>query len=191
MAVEGMEQATVTPMFERAADRSDRQWFVLHTRSRQEKALSADLAAMRVLHFLPTVQTVRYHGKRKAAVELPLFPSYLFLLGTLDDAYAADRTKRLARIIRVADQDRIARELQSLHLVLEKGAGLEPHPYLAKGVWVEVTAGPFRGVQGQVERYNSPGRLVLQIESLGQATSLEIDRDLLQPIGDRQCALAT
>lgn len=189
MDAQGIEQTASGLPFELGVSDADAQWYVLHTRSRQEKALAADLDAMRILHFLPTVETVRYHGKRKVAVELPLFPSYLFLFGSLDQVYAADRTKRLARIITVADQSQIARELQSLHMVLAKGAGLEPHPYLPKGVWVEVTAGPFRGVQGQVESYTHTGRLLLQIEALGQATSLEIDRGLLQPI-ERQCALA-
>src|SRR5918999_4935441 len=82
---------------------SQASWHVLHTMSRQEKSLSRDLAAVNVPHYLPLVRQVRYYGKRKAVVEEPLFPGYVFLLGSLDDAYVADRTKRVANIIRVTD----------------------------------------------------------------------------------------
>src|SRR4051812_29215303 len=71
------------------------QWHVLHTKSRQEKILCADLQAMNIAHYLPLVKCVRYYGKRKANIEMPLFPGYVFLMGSLDEAYQADRTKRI------------------------------------------------------------------------------------------------
>ena len=126
-------------------------WHVLHTRSRQEKALAADLLAMDVPCFLPIIRAVRYYGRRKAQVELPLFPSYVFLRGEIDDAYRADRTKRVANIIRVANQDQLQQELLSIHRALNEDAALDPHPYLRKGVRVEVRSGPLKGIRGVVE----------------------------------------
>src|SRR5439155_10333768 len=79
-------------------------WYVLHTKSRQEKILADELAARRVEHYLPLIKRPRFYGKRKAVVEEPLFPGYVFLFGDLDHAYVADRTKRVANIITVADQ---------------------------------------------------------------------------------------
>jgi hypothetical protein len=74
-------------------------WHVLHTRSRQEKALAEDLTGMGIACFLPLVRQIRFHGGRKAVVELPLFPSYLFLRGAAEDAYRAGRTRRVAQIL--------------------------------------------------------------------------------------------
>lgn len=160
----------------------DARWFVLHTRSRQEKALAADLEARGIAHYLPLVRSVRYYGRRKATVSVPLFPSYLFLRGEVEEAYAADRTRRLARVIPVNDQGRMEEELRNIHAVLNQGAALAPYPYLQKGVWVEVRSGPFRGVRGVIEDRTRADRLVLQVAVLGQATSLEIDGALLEPI---------
>lgn len=157
-------------------------WFVLHTKSRQEKAIADTLAAMRIPHFLPLVRQPRYHGKRKAIVEMPLFPSYVFLRGQKEQAFAADRTKRIARIIPVIDQAGIDRELRNLHLALSGNADLDPYPFLKDGTWVEVRAGPFRGLQGVIDRHLKENRLVLQVNILGRATSLEIDASLLDPI---------
>ncbi len=159
-------------------------WHVLHTRSRQEKALAESLSAMGIAAFLPLVDVTRTYGRRKASVELPLFPGYLFLKGQLEDAYAADRTKRVAHIIPVVNQAKLTWELRNLWMALHTKVALDPYPYLRQGVRVEVRSGPLMGVQGVVESRLKRDRLLLQIDVLGQATSLEIDGALLEVIGE-------
>ena len=161
---------------------SDKRWFVLHTRSRQEKSLAADLDAMGIECYLPLTRAVRYYGRRKARVDLPLFPSYIFLWGDIEQAYAADRTRRVARLISVADQKRFARELASIRLALEGGAHLDMYPGLRVGSWVQVRSGPFKGVRGIVENMIQGSRIWLGVQTLGQGASLEIEGDLLEPI---------
>ncbi len=157
-------------------------WHVLHTSSRQEKILSDTLSAMDVSHFLPLSKETRYYGKRKATVEMPLFPSYLFLFGTLDEVYQADRTRRVARIIQVPDQRQLDRELRNLHLALSNNAVLDRYPLLKPGVRVEVTHGPFRGLQGVIEDRSKADRLYLKVQMLGTAARMQIDAALLDPI---------
>ena len=157
-------------------------WFVIHAKSRQEKALSQTLNTMGITHFLPLVTKIRYNGKRKFTAEVPLFPSYLFLRGELDDAYFADRTKRISRIICANDQEQIHNELRSIYLATTEKALLEPYPYLENGIRVEVRSGPFKGIQGVVESRIKANRLIMQIETLGQATSIEIDASLLDTL---------
>ena len=159
-------------------------WRVLHTKSRQEKALAETLGAMGVNYFLPVACQARYYGRRKVQVELPLFPCYLFLHGTREQAFAADRTKRVARVIEVADQQRLTQELAQIRRVLEGGGNLEPFSFLRRGVRVEVKGGPWRGLRGIIEDRARRNRLILQVDVLGQATSLEIDGTLLEPIDD-------
>jgi transcription antitermination factor NusG len=164
------------------AEQEQKKWHVLHVRSRQEKALSDDLAAMRIAHYLPLVSRMKHHGSRRVTVEMPLFPGYLFLRGTLEEAYGADRTKRVAHILYVSDQKQMEWELRNLRLALSKEAALDPYPYFKKGVRVEVRSGPFRGLQGVIEDRLKTDRLVLCVEMLGRAASLEIDGALLEPL---------
>jgi transcription antitermination factor NusG len=163
------------------ADREKR-WHVLHTKSRQEKALGLALQAMGIHHYLPLSRRVRFYGHRKAVVEEPVFPSYVFLWGTLDEAYSADRTRRVARLIPVVDQSQIEWELANIRLALARGAHLTPHPYLARGTRVEVRCGPLKGLQGYVTGSKNEDQLVLQVDAFGRGASLEIDRSLLEPI---------
>jgi len=153
-------------------------WFILHTRSRNEKALAADLRRMEIPHFLPLIRQERVYSGRRTTVTVPMFPGYLFLHGTLDDAYAGDRTRRVARIVQVNDQARLDWELRNLALALEHHAPLDPYPFLKQGTRVEVKSGPFRGLQGMIEG-RSGERLILEVEMLGQAVMLELHGALL------------
>jgi transcription termination/antitermination protein NusG len=155
-------------------------WHVLHTRSRQEKVVASDLDAMGIAHFLPLVKQVRYHGRRKVRVSEPLFPGYVFLRGSLEDVYRIDRTRRVATIIRVRDQQKLRWELRNIHLALLKDVPLDPFPYLKEGVRVVVRAGPLEGVEGLIRHRWASDRLILQVDLLGRAVSLEIDGSLLE-----------
>jgi transcription antitermination factor NusG len=160
----------------------DARWHVLHTRARQEKAVARALTAAAIEHYLPLVKHIRYRGRRKRLVQEPLFASYLFLRGPNEAAYFAVSTKRIANVIKVADQQRFVGELEQIRRALHNGADLGPSRYLEVGRRVRVTAGPFRDIEGMIEDRARPDRLVLQIAALGRATSLEIDAGLLEPV---------
>ncbi len=155
-------------------------WWVLHTRPRQEKALAQDLSDRGLEHFLPLQQTVRYYGKRKFRVELPLFSGYLFLRGSLEQAIQADRTGRVASVIKVKDQVLLDKELAAIRLALDRGAVLTVSGTIEAGDHVEVTAGPFKGLRGIVERLGTHDRLLLGVHLINRAAVLEIDHGLLQ-----------
>ncbi|HYO07785.1 MAG TPA: transcription termination/antitermination NusG family protein [Tepidisphaeraceae bacterium] len=157
-------------------------WFVLRTKSRQEKVLSNELRSRGIANFLPLLSCTKYYGGRKAQVELPVFPGYLFLRGPLEDLYEADRTRRVAQIIKVTDQVRLDRELRNIHMALRGNATLDAYHYLREGVRVEVRDGPFRGLQGVIEHGGRRDRLILQVDILGRAVSLEIEASLLDVI---------
>jgi transcription termination/antitermination protein NusG len=174
-------RVTVDPSVLRAEGAA--RWHVLHVRSRQEKALCGDLAIRGIRYYLPLVRQARFYGHRKADVQLPLFSGYVFLLGTVEQAYNADRTGRVAKIIPVFNQEKMDWELANLQLAMHRQPTLTPYPFLRAGVQVEVRSGPFRGVQGIVEGRAKECRLILQVTTLGKAVSLEIDASLVDPVG--------
>ncbi|MBI1335746.1 MAG: hypothetical protein GC164_02155 [Phycisphaera sp.] len=160
------------------------QWFVLHTKARQEKALASNLASRGVEYFLPLVKHVTIQSRKRVETMLPLFPGYLFMNGSLEQAYDADRTRRVAQIIRVTDQQRIESELESLRIALEVEDTLMPCDRLRCGMWVEVRTGPFEGVRGLIERIERRTRLVLHVEGMPKAACLEIDGSMVEVIDE-------
>lgn len=163
---------------------AEARWHVLHTRPRQEKALAAALTGMGVSCFLPLRRHVRRRESRRIESELPLFPSYVFLWGTRDETFRADRTRRVACIIPVHDQETLEWELRNLHLALRVSAPLDPYEALRTGLRARIVAGPFQGLQGVIADRVRRDRLVLQVRMLGTATSLEVDAGLVQLIDE-------
>jgi len=158
------------------------QWWVVHTKSRNEKALAHDLMGRGISYFLPMIWKVRRKSRRTMRSLLPLFGGYLFFCGSENDRVEILRTDRVANLIEVKDQQKLIRELQQIEQALRSGVPVTPHKYLKEGQKCRVVAGPLMGLQGVISRTAGATRLVLQVDMLGQAASVEIDVDMIEPV---------
>jgi len=157
-------------------------WWVAHTRSRNEKALAHDLMAKNISYFLPMTWKVRRQTHRTIKSLLPLFTGYLFFCGDEPARVELLKTNRVANLLEVKDQEAFLRELVGFEQALRAGAPLVPHKYIETGQWCRVIAGPLLGLEGIVVQTRGDTRLVLQIDMLGQAASVEIDLDMIEPV---------
>ncbi len=157
-------------------------WRVLRTKPRQEKAVVDLLDAAGHTHYLPLVRRVRHYGHRRRETQAPLFPSYVFVRSGLEAAYFAVSSRRVIQIVEVTDQARLDRELAQIRRALEIGAGLDPYPYLKEGRRARVRSGPFAGIEGVIESKGRDDRLILKVEALAQAVSLEIDAGVVESV---------
>jgi len=140
-------------------------WWVAHTKARNEKALAWDLLRHGIGYFLPMRCRVFFSGGRKRRGMAPLFTSYVFFCGDLEDRYTAMTTK-----------------LTAIESALAGDAELEPYPGPAIGRRCRIVGGPFDGLEGVVVERARRARLVLQVGLLGQGAAMEIEADLLEPI---------
>jgi transcription antitermination factor NusG len=92
------------------------------------------------------------------------------------------RTDRVANLIEVKDQELLVRELVQLEQALKAGAPLTPHKYIKTGQKCRVIAGPLLGLEGIVVTTRGTMRLLLQVDMLGQAASVEIDIDMIEVV---------
>jgi transcription antitermination factor NusG len=158
------------------------QWWVAHTKSRNEKALAHDLIGRKVSYFLPMTWKVRHTRGRRIKSLLPLFSGYLFFCGNEQQRVEVLKTNRVASLLEVKDQQLLVNELSAIEKALRTGAALQRHKYIRTGQHCRVTAGPLRDIEGVVEQSGTGARLILKVEMLGQAASVEIDSDLIEII---------
>lgn len=156
------------------------QWWVVHTKSRNEKALAHDLVGRNICYFLPMSWKVRQRSRRTFRSLLPLFGGYLFFCGDESQRIELLQTNRVANLINVKDQQNLIDELVQIEQALRAGAPLTPHKYVKAGQRCRVIAGPLIGLEGVVVRAKGVMRLVLQVDILGQAASVEIDLDMIE-----------
>ena len=158
------------------------EWWVVHTKSRNEKALAHDLIRRQISYFLPMSWKVRRKSRRTIRSLLPLFSGYLFFCGSENDRTEVLRTDRVANLIKVKNQEQLLNELLQIQQALGAGAPLVPHKYVKTGQKCKVIAGPLLGLEGVVATTRGLTRLVLQVDMLGQAASVEIDIDTIEVV---------
>lgn len=157
-------------------------WWVAHTKARNEKSLAWQLVTGKVPYFLPMHWKVSRSRGRTTRSLLPLFPGYLFFCGNEDQRFEVLKTNRTANILPVEDQEMLIRELLPIETVLKLGKTVLPHDYIQIGQKCRVVAGPLTGTTGMVVQTPKETRLVLQVDMLGQAASVEIDLDMVEKI---------
>jgi len=157
-------------------------WWVAHTKSRNEKALAWQLQRKEINYFLPMSWKVYRQKGRTIRSLLPLFTGYLFFCGNEEQRLEVLRTNRVANLILVKDQAQLVSDLLPIERLIAEGAPLKPHKYIAAGQRCRVIAGALAGTEGIVARDSNQLRLILQVDMLGQATSVEIDTDMIEEI---------
>jgi transcriptional antiterminator RfaH len=156
-------------------------WWVLHTKPRQEKSLARWLHATGISYYLPTLTRRCRVRNRVLTSHQPLFTGYVFAHADRDHRVSAMSTNRVVRCLPVADQEGLWNDLKQVHLLLSSGLPVTPEPRLRPGTPVEVVSGPLRGVTGIVLRLASGNRLVVRVNFIQQGASVLIDDFALQP----------
>jgi transcriptional antiterminator NusG len=162
------------------------QWWVAHTKSRNEKALANDLVCKGVNYFLPMSWKVRKIRGRTIRSLLPIFGGYLFFCGKDRERLDVLKTNRVANLIEVKDQNRLIEELSQIDKAISAGANLSQHEYIKAGQRIRVIGGALAGLSGIVVKTKNAMRLVLAIDMLGQAASVEIGTDMIEPIEENE-----
>ena len=163
-------------------DAAERRWWVLHTKARQEKALSRELYARQTPFFLPVVSRRTNRGKRATLSYVPLFLGYVFIHGTETERVDTLKTNRVSRIIDVPDPDCLVDDLQRLHRLILADAPLTVESRLTAGDQVRVRSGVFQGIEGRVLERRGKTRLLVAIDFLQRGASVELDDCILEPI---------
>ncbi len=161
----------------------DRQWHVLYTKARQEKALARELLKYRVPFYLPLIPKETISRGRQIASHIPLFMGYVFLLADGDERLQAMQTNRISRVLDEDDSESLVHDLRQIRHLIASGAPLTVESRLVPGDRVRVKHGPFAGLEGTVLQRRGKTRLLVAVNFLQQGASVEVEDFYLEPIG--------
>jgi len=159
-------------------------WFAIWTRSRHEQVVRDQLEQKHIDAFLPTITRWSRWKDRKKKIDWPLFPGYCFARFDPDDALPVLKCSGVVNIVgfegKPAPIPEI--ELESIRVLVGSDLQYDPCPMIHEGMMVEVTHGALRGVIGRLMRKDSSrARLVLSVDLIGQAVSVEVDAADVKP----------
>ncbi len=162
-------------------DKFVRSWYVLHTKSRFENVVNEGLAKKSIDVFLPKIKVRSKRRDRKAMIQVPLFPGYMFVKTDLNPYEHIEIVKTVGAVRIIGNKDgplAVPQEsIESLQIMLASNNDVTTGKDLRKGDRVMVVDGPFAGVTGIFIRYKGKERVVVYIEALGQFASVEVRED--------------
>ena len=152
-------------------------WFAIWTKSRHEQVVRTQLEQRSIEAFLPTVTKWSHWKDRKKKIDWPLFPGYCF--ARFDPRFRLNVLKcgGVVNIVSIDGEPALIPdyEIQAIRQLIESDLAYDPCPLIREGMMVEVTHGPLKGVVGRLARKNDKARLVLSVDLIGQAVSVEVD----------------
>lgn len=172
-----MTGSTVSPLHGPFPEAATPRWFAVWTRSRHERTVFDQLAEREIEAFLPTVPRWSRWKDRRKQIDWPLFPGYCFVRIAVDERLAVLKCAGVVSMVSFDGEPAPIpdEEIEAIRTLIASTLPYDPCPMLKHGQRVEVTHGPLRGVVGRLQRKGSQARLVLSVDLIGQAVSVQVD----------------
>jgi transcription termination/antitermination protein NusG len=152
-------------------------WYAIWTRSRHEQMVREQLEQRGYQAFLPTIPRWSRWKDRKKKIDWPLFPGYCFARFDTHERLPILKCSGVVSIVSfdgdIAPIPDI--EIDGIRRLVESDLQYDPCPLIREGTMVEVVHGPLRGVVGRLLRKGAHARLMLAVDLIGQAVSVEVD----------------
>ena len=161
---------------------AERQWWVLHTKPRQEKAIARELSSGKLPFYLPLVAKTTIIRRRRVTSQIPLFPSYMFLFGSEQDRVKSLTTNRIVQALPVHEPEQLEHDLRQIRRLIGANVPMTTESKLSAGCRVRVRMGPLAGIEGRVISRRDATRLLVAVNFLQKGASVEVDDFMLEPI---------
>jgi transcription elongation factor/antiterminator RfaH len=165
-----------------------RNWYALHTRSRFENVVLDGLIRKEVEVFLPKITVRSKRVDRKKMIQIPLFPGYLFVKTSLNPYEHLEIVKTIGAVKLVGNlQGPVpisGESIESLKIMIQSSQEILTGSRFKQGDRVMVVSGPFAGVMGMFVRYRGKGRVIVNIEALGQYAAVDVSEEDIEVIRD-------
>jgi transcription antitermination factor NusG len=161
-------------------------WYALYTRPNYEKSVAAEMEEKGLKSYLPLCTVLRQWSDRKKKVAQPLFSCYVFVHVTTKQFIYALQTRGVISMVAFNGSPAPIRdaEIDMIRKVLEKTGSFETAPYVVIGQLVEVIAGPFAGFRGYLLERHGKRKMLVGIEYIRQAISIEVNDYAVRPVPD-------
>ena len=149
-------------------------WYVIYTKSRNEKKVAELLQKNGVESFCPLVKLKKNWSDRKKIVETPLFNSYVFVNVSEKDRNVVFNVPGVIRYLFWLKKPAIVKdsEIESLKAVLNDTMDSFSIENYQIGDTVKISEGVFKGLDGVIEK-QSNNKLHVILENVGIKITLQ------------------
>jgi transcription antitermination factor NusG len=165
-------------------NRYDQRWCAIQVVPRHEMMVSTILRSKGYEEFLPMYRVKRQWSDRRKVIETPMFTGYVFCRLNSGISWAIVTTPGVIRIVGTRKEVSVIEdhEIESIQAVLKSGMKVEPCAFAKVGDRVRISSGPLTGVEGIVTGYKNQQRLILSVNLIQSAISVEVDGYNMVPV---------
>ncbi len=154
----------------------DLKWYAIYTKSRFEKKIHKALQKSGFQTFLPLIKEKRVWSDRIKTVEVPLFPSDVFINAAKVQFPQIYLFPGFVRFISFEGKpcEIKEKEIHLIEKIITHGFPVQQTACCQVGDLVRIIRGPLKGWEGRVESKKGNSRIVFHFEGLQQAISVEV-----------------
>jgi len=162
---------------------ADSPWWLLYTKSRQEKRIMRLLRLAEVGFYAPMIpQRYRSPAGRLRESYVPLFAAYIFLRGGDEERYHAICTGGITKASPIHEVDQLLADLRQIRGLIEMGVPLSAESRIEPGQPIRVRNGAFKGYEGVVIRRENETRLLVSVRFMEQGVSVKLEDCQVEPV---------
>lgn len=163
-------------------------WYVIHTKPRQEQRAMINLELQGYECFLPMLAAEKLQQGKLVLVDEPLFPRYLFI--RLDEGEGGRSwgpirsTRGVNRLVTFGNEPaRIDETLVARIRAMSCATHAEPQRLFTPGERLQITAGPFAGVEAIYQMSDGESRAMVLIELMSKPVKMSVEPVHLRKVG--------
>jgi len=159
-----------------------KKWIAVYTKSRHEQIVINELSKKDIESYCPMFKERRQWSDRKKWVQFPLFRSYVFARIHLKENIFVLQTIGVNKIVKFQNKISIIPDqvINDIKNIVDGGYKIQQVDYFIKGDEVSVVSGPLKGVNGIIQDLKGDRKLIMKVEAIRQAFSIEISPEKLK-----------
>lgn len=152
-------------------ERSYRNWYVAYTAPRAEKRVAQRLEAVGIEYFLPLREDFRQWSDRFKKIQVPAFPSYIFVHVDNNEYFDAINQDGMVKYVQFGGISAIVNEntMISIRKIVEINSIPELCDNLPSlGSIYKIPSGPLKGFEGKVIRLKGKTHFFFELKEWGK-----------------------
>ncbi|MBB5440786.1 transcription antitermination factor NusG [Pedobacter sp. AK017] len=160
---------------------NEKKWHVIYTMPQSERKVKAAIDAIGIETFLPLQSIIKQWSDRKKKMQVPLFPSYIFVKAEANMLGMLLSIKGVVRFVSIQKKTVVIREKEVLAFkqILTRCEGISTEDFFTQGMKVLISVGQFSGLEGIILQKNGKKRLLIKINVLNRAFSVNITNQMV------------
>jgi transcription antitermination factor NusG len=154
-------------------------WFALYVKPQHEFKAKGELDQLSIQNYLPIVTKLKQWNDRKKKIDEPLLKGYIFIFADEKERLSSLENRCVIKCI--SDHGRPAKipewQITNLQNMLSHEGDFQVFENLVKGTNVKIVEGPFKGVQGIVQKTETQNHLAVTIDLLNRSVIVHLPQE--------------